>query len=124
MVLVIAAEDNLECWQLDYNTAFLNADVMEEVCVKMAPGYEEFDDKTFPMVMSLLKGLYGFRQSPINWWGTIHDSLGRGDRLQKPQVGPLRLHLLGGRDHRHFDPVCRRHPAARKIRRDAQVDQT
>ena len=25
----------------------LNIDVMEEVDVKMAPGYEEFDDKTF-----------------------------------------------------------------------------
>ena len=39
MVLVIAAEYNLECRQLDYNTAFLNADVTEEVYVKMAPGY-------------------------------------------------------------------------------------
>ena len=43
MVLVMAAEYNLECWQLDYNTAFLNADVTEEVYVKMAPGYEQFD---------------------------------------------------------------------------------
>ena len=38
MVLVMAAEYNLECWQLDYNTAFLNADVREEVYVKIAPG--------------------------------------------------------------------------------------
>ena len=30
MVLAIAAEYNLECWQLEHNTAFLNADVTEE----------------------------------------------------------------------------------------------
>ena len=31
MVLAIAAEFDFECWQLDYNTAFLNARVEEEV---------------------------------------------------------------------------------------------
>ena len=40
IVLAIAAEFDFECWQLDYNTAFLNAKVEEEVYVKMAPGYE------------------------------------------------------------------------------------
>ena len=43
IVLAIVAEYNLECWQLDFNTAFLNADVEEEVYVKMAPGYEKFE---------------------------------------------------------------------------------
>ena len=71
MVLSIVAECNMECWQLDYNTAFLNADVEEEVYVKMAPGYEEFDERGIPLVMRLLKSLYGLRQSPTNWWGTI-----------------------------------------------------
>ena len=47
MVLAIAAEFSLEFWRLDYNSAVLNADVMEEVHVKMAPGYEEFVDKKF-----------------------------------------------------------------------------
>ena len=44
MVLAIAAEYNLECWQLKYNTTFLNSGAMEEVYAKMEPGYEEFDD--------------------------------------------------------------------------------
>ena len=61
MVLEIAAEYNLECWPLDYNTAFLNADVTEEVYVKMAPGYEQFDEYGVPLVMRLLKSLYGLR---------------------------------------------------------------
>ena len=66
MVLAIALEYNLECWQLDYNTVFLNADVTEEVYVKMSPGYEEFDENGVPTVMRLLKNLYGLRQSPAN----------------------------------------------------------
>ena len=47
MVLAIAAKYNLECWRLDYNIAILNTDVMEEVHVKMALGYEKFVDKKF-----------------------------------------------------------------------------
>ena len=74
MVLAIVAEYNLECWQLDYNIAFLNADV-EEVYVKMALGYEEFDGNGVPMVMRLLKSLYGLRQSPSNWWRTLDGRL-------------------------------------------------
>ena len=64
MVLAVVAEYDLECWQLDYNTAFLNADLKEEVYVKMAPGYEEFDANGTPMAMRLNKSLYGLRQSP------------------------------------------------------------
>ena len=66
MVLAIAAEYNLEYWQLDYNTAFLNADDTEEVYVKMAPGYEKFDKIGVPLVRSLSKSLYGFSQTPTN----------------------------------------------------------
>ena len=47
----------------------------EEVYVKMAPGYEEFDGNGVPMVMRLLKSLYGLRQSPSNWWRTLDGHL-------------------------------------------------
>ena len=73
MVLAIAARFDFECWQLDYNTAFLNAKVEEEVHVKMAPGYEEFSNDGVPMVMRLLKSLYGLRQSPRCWYGTVDE---------------------------------------------------
>ena len=73
MVLAIAAEFGFECWQLDYNTAFLNAKVEEEVYVKIAPGYEEFNNDGVPMVMKLLKSLYGLRQSPRCWYGTVDE---------------------------------------------------
>ena len=61
--------------QLDYNTAFLNADATEEVYVKMAPRYEEFDENGVPLVMRLLKSVYGVRQSPKNWWKTVDEHL-------------------------------------------------
>ena len=47
----IVAEYNLECWQLDYNIAFLNDNVEKEAYVKMVTGYEEFDGNRVPMVM-------------------------------------------------------------------------
>ena len=53
MVLPIAAKYNLECWQLDYNITFLNADVTEEVYVKMTPRYEQFDKNGVPLVVRL-----------------------------------------------------------------------
>ena len=34
-MLAIVVEFDLECWRLDYNTAFLNAKVDEEVQVKI-----------------------------------------------------------------------------------------
>ena len=64
MVLAIAAERNLECWRLDYNTMYLNVDVTDGVYVKMTPGYEKFDENGVPLVMRLLKILYGLPQSP------------------------------------------------------------
>ena len=73
MVLAIAAEFDFECCQLDYNTAFLNAKVEEEVYVKMAPGYEESNDDGVPMVVWLIKSLYGLRQSPRCWYGTVDE---------------------------------------------------
>ena len=62
MVLAVAAEFDFECWQLDYNTAFLNAKVEED---------EEFSNDGVPLIMRLLKSLYGLRQSPRYWYDTV-----------------------------------------------------
>ena len=57
MVLATAAEKGWTVWQLDVQSAFLYADV-DEVWVKMAPGYEAKDEATgVPLVMKLLKSL-------------------------------------------------------------------
>ena len=60
---------------LDVQTTFLNADVEEEVYVKIAPDYEAYDKSGVPFVMKLKNSLNGLRQSPKNWFGTIDDHL-------------------------------------------------
>ena len=40
MVLTIAAKCSRDCWQLDYTTALLNANVTEGRYVKIAAAYE------------------------------------------------------------------------------------
>ena len=119
MVLAIAAEYNLACWPLDYKTSFLNADVTEEIYVKMAPGYNQFDENGIPLVMRLLKSLYGLRQSPTNWWNTIDKvEIGLKNLKSDPCVhsysecGAICI----------LTPVCRRHSLARKRRPGAKAD--
>ena len=38
----------------------------------MAPDYETNDKAGVPLVMKLKKNLYGFRQSPKNWFGPMY----------------------------------------------------
>ena len=70
MVLSFAAELDYAVYMLDVQTAFLNADVKEEVFVKMAPAYERSNKSGVPLVMKLKKSLHGLRQSPKNWYST------------------------------------------------------
>lgn len=71
MVLAIAVEMDWEVIQLDVKTAFLYADIEEEVFVAQPPGYETKDKDGGPLVMRLEKSLYGLAQSPGNWFHTI-----------------------------------------------------
>ena len=64
MMLLITAGLDYEVHMLDVQVTFLNADVEEDVFVKMAPGYEINDEIGVPLVMKLKKSLYGLQQSP------------------------------------------------------------
>ena len=57
---------------MDVETAFLNADLVEEIYVAMPPGYE-----TPGKVWKLLKALYGLKQSPRAWNASIDEYLRR-----------------------------------------------
>ena len=74
-VLAIAAELNLEVHQLDVKTAFLYADIEEEMYVNTAPGFETTNKDGVQLVMKLEKSLYGLARSPPNWWKTIDPKL-------------------------------------------------
>ena len=59
MILAITAEIDYEVLMLDVQTAFLNADVEDEVYVEMVPGFETYDKSGVLFVMKLKKSLYG-----------------------------------------------------------------
>ena len=56
---------------MDVSTAFLYADIQEQVFVEQPPGFEVKDEDRGDMVMQLEKSLYGLAQSPGNWFNTI-----------------------------------------------------
>ena len=60
-----------EVRQPDVKTAFLFADIEEEVFVAEPPGFGTNDNEKGLLVMKLGKSLYGLVQSPGNWLHTI-----------------------------------------------------
>ena len=79
----------------------LNDDVTEEAYVKMAHGYDEFDENGVPLMMSPFKSLLAGGQQT----GGKNRGTSRGHWPQKSQVEPLCLHLLGEQHHLDPDPV-------------------
>jgi transposase InsO family protein len=61
--LMLAALWDLELDQLDVPSAFLNADVKEDIYMEMPEGFEEEG-----IVLKLNKALYGLKQAPRNWF--------------------------------------------------------
>ena len=72
MVLAIAAELDYQVYMLDVQTAFLNADVEEEVFAKMAAGYERSNESRVPLAMKLKKSL-----CPKNRFSTMDHHLSK-----------------------------------------------
>jgi len=66
--LSLAAKWDHELEQLDVPTAFLNADVEEELYMALPEGYSQLSESGEPMVCRLKKSLYGLKQAPRNWY--------------------------------------------------------
>jgi hypothetical protein len=60
--MAIAARFDLELIQYDVVNAFVNADLNQEVYMKMPPGYRKPG-----MILLLRKALYGLREAPLLW---------------------------------------------------------
>ena len=76
MALAIATDENWEVLQVHVQTAFLNANIQEDVYVKTPPGCGSVDAATgLPQVKKLKMSPYGQRQSSRNWFNTIDDPL-------------------------------------------------
>ena len=75
MMLAAAASEGLHMEQLDVTTAFLYADLEEEVYLEIPEGM--FSQEMSGKVLLLLKALYGLKQSPRMWNLHIDNALGQ-----------------------------------------------
>ena len=65
IVLALAAQMELNMFQLDVKSAFLNCEIEEEVYVEQPKGYEVKGEEN--KVYRLRKALYGLKQAPRAW---------------------------------------------------------
>ena len=70
ILLAIAAIQDMEVKQMDVETAFLNAEIKEEVYMEQPEGYHDGSPNN---VYRLLKTIYGTKQAPYEWNNTLND---------------------------------------------------
>ena len=69
LVLAITAQLDLELMQLDFDTAFLNASLTDDLYMEQPPGFHQGADN---IVCKLKKALYGLKQAPYEWNKNLH----------------------------------------------------
>jgi hypothetical protein len=65
-LLALAAQEDLEIKQLDFDTAFLNAVLKEDIYVVIPQGY--VDNLHGHTALKLNRALYGLKQASREWW--------------------------------------------------------
>jgi hypothetical protein len=70
ILLSIAAIKDMEVKQMDVETAFLNAEIKEEVYMEQPEGFHDGNNDN---VYRLLKTLYGTKQAPHEWNNTLNE---------------------------------------------------
>jgi hypothetical protein len=63
-ILSLVAHLDLELYQIDFDTAFLNADVEEDIYMEQPEGFQKEGEN---MVCKLIKSIYGLKQASRNW---------------------------------------------------------
>jgi hypothetical protein len=64
LVLSLVAHYDLELYQIDFDTAFLNADVEEDIYMEQPEGFHK---DSADVVCKLIKSIYGLKQASRNW---------------------------------------------------------
>ena len=100
-ILALAARYDWEIKQIDFDTAFLNAPLEEDVYIKLPDGY---DAPAGVVCLRLRRALYGLKQAPRAWFLTIDahlKSIGyRNTALDQGLY--VKIVRLSGADHRIF----------------------
>jgi len=69
--LALAAHYNWIVWQMDVDTAYLNADVSEDIYMRQPQGFVQQGHNGQDLVFKLHRSLYGLKQSAFNWNTTV-----------------------------------------------------
>ena len=75
VLISYALYKNTELKQVDIKTAYLNAEIEDEILMQQPEGFEKFDKQGNPLICKLRKSLYGLKQSGRNWYLTIKNFL-------------------------------------------------
>jgi hypothetical protein len=70
LILSLVASFNYELYQMDFDTAFLNADVDADIYMEQPDGFESTNRD---LVCKLIKALYGLKQASRQWFITINE---------------------------------------------------
>jgi transposase InsO family protein len=73
ILLALAAKFDLELDQMDVRTAFLNADLKEDIYLKQPAGFEDPEHPDW--VWKLEKAIYGLKQAGYEWNQTLDEHL-------------------------------------------------
>ena len=73
ILLALAAKFDLELDQMDVRTAFLNADLKEDIYLKQPSGFEDPEHPDW--VWKLEKAIYGLKQAGYEWNQTLDEHL-------------------------------------------------
>ena len=85
LVLVVAAANDYNLTQIDIRQAYLQAEVTEDLFMRVPPGTPAFDARGRPLVCKLRRFLYGLKQAGREWgmlfsaflvsWGFVQSTI-------------------------------------------------
>ena len=73
LLFQLAVQYDFDIQQTDVDSAFLYADLQEEIYIEQPEGFRQGDK--LGLVCKLLKAVYGLKQAPFEWNGLLHSFL-------------------------------------------------
>lgn len=88
MIIALGTANAWDFLQFDVETAFLNADLDEEIYMRPPQGFRQTNDSGDSVVWRLLKALYGLKQAGRKFWINLRGTLTKDCGFQQSAVDP------------------------------------